>query len=64
MQLSEMACKILEFFHDTYREPSARISMATLDTHFGMGPAVDVKIVSPPKKRAPLLRCPSSADCR
>ena len=40
MQLSEMACKILEFFRDTYREPSARISMATLDTHFGMGPAV------------------------
>ena len=28
MQLSEMACKILEFFRDAHRKPSARIYMA------------------------------------
>jgi hypothetical protein len=44
MPLSEMACEILEFFRETHRKPGARITMATLDAHFGTDPAVAVAI--------------------
>ena len=44
MQLSEMACKILEFARDTHHKPSARIYMAMLGTHFGTGSAVAVAV--------------------
>jgi hypothetical protein len=44
MQLSETVCEILAFFRETHRKPGARITMATLDTHFGTDPAVAVAI--------------------
>ena len=44
MPLSETACKILEFLRETHRKPGARITMATLDAHFGTDPAVAVAI--------------------
>lgn len=44
MSLSETACKILEFFHETHRKLGARITMATLDAHFGADPAVAAAI--------------------
>ncbi|WP_457090500.1 hypothetical protein [Microvirga sp. P5_D2] len=44
MQLSEMACEILKFFRETHRKPGARITMATLDAHFGTDPAVAVAV--------------------
>lgn len=40
MLLSEMACEILEFFRETHRKPGARITIETLDAHFGTDPAV------------------------
>ncbi|GEO17234.1 hypothetical protein [Microvirga aerophila] len=42
--LSETACEILEFFRETHRKPGARMTMATLDAHFGTDPAVAVAI--------------------
>jgi hypothetical protein len=44
MPLSETACEILEFLRETHRKPGARITMATLDAHFGTDPAVAVAI--------------------
>jgi Mn-dependent DtxR family transcriptional regulator len=44
MPLSEMACEILKFFRETHRKPGARITMATLDAHFGTDPAVAVAV--------------------
>ncbi|WP_404293048.1 hypothetical protein ACD578_11135 [Microvirga sp. RSM25] len=44
MPLSETAREILEFFRETHRKPGARITMATLDAHFGTDPAVAVAI--------------------
>ena len=44
MPLSETACEILEFFRETHRKPGARITMATLDAHFGTDPAVVVAV--------------------
>ena len=44
MPLSETACEILGFFRETHREPGARMTMATLDAHFGIDPAVAVAI--------------------
>jgi hypothetical protein len=42
MPLSETAREILEFFRETHRKPGARMTMATLDVHFGTDPAVAV----------------------
>jgi Mn-dependent DtxR family transcriptional regulator len=44
MPLSETACEILGFFRETHRKPGARMTMATLDAHFGTDPAVAVAI--------------------
>jgi hypothetical protein len=44
MPLSETAREILEFFRETHRKPGARMTMATLDAHFGTDPAVAVAI--------------------
>ena len=44
MSLSEAACEILGFFRETHRKPGARVTMATLDAHFGTDPAVAVAI--------------------
>ena len=44
MQLSETACEIPEFFRETHRKPGARMTMATLDAHFGTDPAVAVAV--------------------
>ena len=44
MPLSETACEILEFLRETHRKPGARMTMATLDAHFGTDPAVAVAI--------------------
>ncbi len=44
MSLSETAREILGFFRETHRKPGARITMATLDAHFGTDPAVAVAI--------------------
>jgi len=44
MPLSETAREILEFFRETHRKPGARITMATLDAHFGTDPTVAVAI--------------------
>jgi hypothetical protein len=44
MPLSETAREILEFFHETHRKPGARMTMATLDAHFGTDLAVAVAI--------------------
>jgi hypothetical protein len=44
MPLSETAREILEFFRETHRKPGARMTMATLDVHFGTDPAVAVAI--------------------
>jgi hypothetical protein len=44
MQLSETACEILEFFRETHREPGARMTMATLDAHFGTDPTVALAV--------------------
>jgi hypothetical protein len=44
MPLSETACEILGFFRETHRKPVARVTMATLDAHFGTDPAVAVAI--------------------
>jgi len=44
MPLSELACEILGFFRETHRKPGARMTMATLDAHFGTDPAVAVAI--------------------
>ena len=44
MPLSETACEILEFFRETHRKPGARMTMATLDAHFGTDPAVVVAV--------------------
>ena len=40
MPLSETACEILRYFRETHRKPGARVTMATLDAHFGTDPAV------------------------
>jgi hypothetical protein len=44
MPLSETACEILEFFRETHRKPGARLTMGTLDAHFGTDPAVAVAV--------------------
>jgi len=44
MPLSETAREILEFFRETHRKPGARMTMATLDAHFGTDPAVAVTL--------------------
>ena len=44
MPLSELACEILGFFRETHRKPGARMTMATLDAHFGTDPTVEVAI--------------------
>ena len=44
MQLSETACEILDLFRETHRKPGARMTMATLDAHFGTDPTVEVAI--------------------
>ena len=44
MQLSETACEILDLFRETHRKPGARMTMATLDAHFGSDPAVAVSV--------------------
>jgi hypothetical protein len=44
MQLSETACGILDLFRETHRKPGARMTMATLDAHFGTDPAVAVAV--------------------
>ena len=44
MPLSETACEILGFFRETHRKPGARLTMATLDAHFGTDPAVAVAV--------------------
>lgn len=44
MQLTETACEILDFLRETHRKPGARITMATLDAHFGTDPAVTVAV--------------------
>jgi hypothetical protein len=44
MQLSETACEILDLFRETHRKPGARMTMATLDAHFGTDPAVAVSV--------------------
>ena len=44
MPLSETASEILAFFRETHRKPGARITMATLDAHFGTDPAVVVAV--------------------
>ena len=44
MSLSETAREILGFFRETHRKPGARMTMATLDAHFGTDPAVAVAI--------------------
>ena len=44
MQLSETACEILDLFRETHRKPGARMTMATLDAHFGTDPAVAVAV--------------------
>lgn len=44
MQLSETACEILDFLRETHRKPGARMTMATLDAHFGTDPAVAVAV--------------------
>lgn len=42
--LSETACEILEFFRETHRKPGARVTIATLDAHFGTDPSVAVAV--------------------
>jgi hypothetical protein len=44
MPLSQMACEILRFFRETHRKPGARMTMTTLDAHFGTDPAVAVAV--------------------
>ena len=44
MPLSETACEILRFFRKTHRKPGTRLTMGTLDAHFGTDPAVAVAI--------------------
>ena len=44
MSLSETTCEILEFFRETHRKPGVRVTVATLDAHFGTDPAVAVAI--------------------
>ena len=44
MPLSETAWEILGFFRETHRRPGARMTIATLDAHFGTDPAVAVAI--------------------
>ena len=44
MELSETACEILGFLRETHRKPGARLTMATLDAHFGTDPAVAVAV--------------------
>jgi hypothetical protein len=40
MQLSEMACGILDLFRATHRRPGARMLLSHLDARFGTDPAV------------------------
>ena len=40
MQLSELACEILDLFRETHRRPGARMLISTLDAHLGSDPAV------------------------
>ena len=40
MPLSQTACEILRFFRETHRKPGARMTITTLEAHFGMDPAV------------------------
>ncbi|WP_265441358.1 hypothetical protein [Bradyrhizobium sp. SEMIA] len=44
MPLSETACEILAFFRATHRKPGARMTIATLDSHFGTDPSVAVAV--------------------
>jgi hypothetical protein len=44
MELSETACEILDYYRDTHRRPGARLTMATLDAHFGTNPTVAVAV--------------------
>jgi hypothetical protein len=44
MPLSRTACEILRFFRETHRKPGARMTMTTLDAHFGTNPAVAVAV--------------------
>lgn len=44
MPLSETACEILELFRETHRKPGARMTIATLDAHFGTDPSIAVAV--------------------
>ncbi|EIM27159.1 LexA family transcriptional regulator [Microvirga lotononidis] len=44
MELSETACEILDYIRETHRRPGARLTMATLDAHFGTDPSVAVAV--------------------
>ena len=44
MPISETASEILQFFRETHRKPGARMTMATLDAHFGTDPSVAVAV--------------------
>lgn len=44
MPLSATASDILKFFRETHRKPGARLTMATLDAHFGTDPTVAVAV--------------------
>jgi Mn-dependent DtxR family transcriptional regulator len=44
MPLSETACEILKLFRETHRKPGARMTIATLDAHFGTDPSVAVAV--------------------
>lgn len=44
MSLSERSNEILELIRKTHRKPGARITVATLDAHFGTDPVTAVAI--------------------
>ncbi|MET4275761.1 MULTISPECIES: hypothetical protein [unclassified Bradyrhizobium] len=44
MPLSETACEILELFRETHRKPGARMTIATLDAHFGTDLSIAVAV--------------------
>ena len=44
MPLSETSREILAFFRETHRKPGARMTIATLDEHFGTDPSVAVAV--------------------
>ena len=44
MNLSEIACEILDLFRETHRRPGARMLITTIDDRLGTEPAVTVAI--------------------